>query len=148
MEWTAPHKLVLEGEVDLIARKQASPWSNRLVLPQIDATDREKFDIEAKIAKARGTLSLRGRRLEGAVLVEADLRKVDFTAARLRGASLDHSQLQTASLDNAQLQGALLQDAQLQGASLKDVNSQGASLLRANLQGASLVEAQLQSVSL
>jgi uncharacterized protein YjbI with pentapeptide repeats len=58
--------------------------SNTLVLPNIDVIDHAKFDTETKIAALPQTLSLRGRQLEGAVLLFADLRKVDFTAADLR----------------------------------------------------------------
>ena len=79
------HDLLVAGDVDLIARKPTSLWSNRLVLPGIDVTDHATFDNGEKSEASRETLSLRGRLLEGAVLIDSNLRKVDLTAARLRG---------------------------------------------------------------
>ncbi len=171
MGWSSLHELLVAGAVDFVARKPTSLWSNRLVLPDIDVIDHAKFDSDAKIAALPESLSLRGRRLEGAVLAGARLRKVDFTAAHLQGATLDDAdlreakfecetdpqrataqkrcaQLQGASLVGAQLQGALLDNAQLQGASLENAQLQGVSLAGAQLQGASLDDAQLQGTSL
>jgi uncharacterized protein YjbI with pentapeptide repeats len=134
--------------------------------------DHTKFDTEAKIAALPQTLSLRGRHLEGAVFVLADLRKVDFTAARLRDANLSvadlrntkfgcaragtqlecsdlrgavffGANLQGVSLDEAQLTRAVLPRAQMQGASLRKAQLQGAWLQGARLEGASLDEALL-----
>jgi uncharacterized protein YjbI with pentapeptide repeats len=141
--------------------------SNTLVLPNIDVIDHAKFDTETKIAALPQTLSLRGRQLEGAVLLFADLRKVDFTAADLRGASLAAADLRNAKfvcsavgtkpecpdlrdarLDWANLQGTSLEGVQLQGASLKGAQLQGASLRKARLQGAILEDAQLRGASL
>ena len=82
-------------------------------------------------------ISLRGRRLEGAMLSGAYLPKADFTGAQLQGA-LAHSAAASGRIarSEAQLQGASLDDAQLQGASLDRARLQGASLDRAQLQGA------------
>lgn len=145
---TSLHTLLFGGTVDLVTRKPTSLWSNVLVLPGIDAIDRAKFDTDAKIAAVPATLSLRGRRLEGAVLTGADLRKVDFTGAQLQRAMLEDAQLQRATLTSAQLQGASLFRAQMQGASLDFAELQGASLDQAHLQGASLLGAELQGASL
>ena len=137
-----------------------------LVLPGLDGFDRAKSDA------VRETISLRGRRLEGAVLIGANLSKADLTAVRLQGARLggvnlrganlgcasrrgddkqrpeDCAQLQGASLNRAQLQGASLGSAQLQGASLGSAQLQGATLYGAQLRGASLIFAKLQGASL
>ena len=64
------HEVLLVGQIDHVARRSTSPFSNVLVLPGLDAIDRTKFDSEAKISAARETISLRGRRLEGAVLLD------------------------------------------------------------------------------
>jgi uncharacterized protein YjbI with pentapeptide repeats len=69
------------------------------VLPNIDVIDHAKFDTEAKIAALPHTLSLRGRQLEGAVFIFADLRKVDFTAARLRDAILSGADLRNTKFE-------------------------------------------------
>jgi uncharacterized protein YjbI with pentapeptide repeats len=168
VEWTSLHDLLVAGDVDLIARKPTSLWSNRLVLPGIDVIDHAKFDSEEKIEALRETLSLRGRRLEGAVLIGSGLRKADFTAARLQGADLEDAdlrdakfkcagkmkgkqdcpQLQGARLSFANLQGVVLRDVRLQGADLKNAQLQGADLERAQLQGADLVFARLQGADL
>jgi uncharacterized protein YjbI with pentapeptide repeats len=158
------HDFLLAGNVNLIARKPNSLWSNRLVLPEFDAS-----------ALPRG-LSLRGRRLEGAVLVEAKLRGADFTATNLEGAALDGADLREArfecasprarslatkegservcarldkaTLSNTLLQGAVLDRAQLREAFLQRARLQGASLDSADLQGADLQDAQLQGANL
>ena len=172
VEWTSLHDLLVAGDVDLIARKPTSLWSNRLVLPGIDVIDHATFDSEEKIKAARETISLRGRRLEGAVLIYSSLRKADLTAARLQGAVLlgadlreatlrcDSAwgeegfeeevcpQLQDANLTYARLQGADLTRAQLQGAILSGAELQGADLSWAHLQGANLHFADLQGASL
>ena len=87
------HELLVAGDVDFAARKPKSLWSNRLVLPGFDAIDHAKFDSEAKIEGVSETVSLRARRLEGAVLINATLRKADFTAAHLQSAQLDDFRL-------------------------------------------------------
>jgi uncharacterized protein YjbI with pentapeptide repeats len=107
----------------------------------------------------RETLSLRGRRLERAALIDSSLRKADLTAARLQGAVLRGADLREAKLscergekvfkpNCAQLQGADLRSANLQGADLYRVNLQGADLQVVNLQGADLRGAYLQGADL
>ena len=145
---TSLYELFVAGNVDDVARKPTSLWSNRLVLLGFDVIDHAKFDTEAKIAAAPEMASLRGRHLEGAVLFGAILRKVDFTGANLQDASLVRAQLQDATLARANLQGALLPFAQLQGASLDYAQLQGAFLDNAQLQGASLENAELQGAIL
>jgi uncharacterized protein YjbI with pentapeptide repeats len=165
--WTSVHELLFAGGVDVVAGKRKSLWSNTLELPNIDVIDHAKFDTEAKIAALPQTLSLRGRRLEGAGLVLAGLRKVDFTAAHLRGAFLLGADLREAKfgcditgpqsrctdlreawLNWTQMEGVSLDRTQLQGASLREARLQGASLRRAQLQGAVLDSVQLQGASL
>src|SRR6266852_3501300 len=93
---TSLHEILVAGDVNPASRKPTSLWSNRLVLPSFDVIDHTKFDSEAKIAALTETVSLRLRHLEGAVLIGATLRKVDFTAAKLQGASLDSTDLRGA----------------------------------------------------
>jgi len=163
---------------ELLVGTPQSLWSNFLVLPNFEPGDRVKVDTEGKIAISPNSMSLRFRSLERAVLINAHLRKADFTGAflagadfsradlreakfecglevglksrcaQLEGASLERAQLEGASLERAQLQGASLEHAQLQGASLAYAQLQGASLAYAQLQGASLERAQLQGASL
>jgi uncharacterized protein YjbI with pentapeptide repeats len=152
------HELLVAGEVDFAARKPKSLWSNRLVLPGFDVIDHAKFDSEAKIEALPETASFRARHLEGAVLIGATLRKVDFTGAQLQGAQLGFSDVRDTEFGCtiifsvprpcAQLQGALLNWAQLQGARLEEAHLQGAVLSYAHLQGAVLSYAQLQGASL
>jgi uncharacterized protein YjbI with pentapeptide repeats len=160
--WISPHEVLFAGDIDLVTRRPTSLWSNRLVLPGIDVIDHGKFDSDAKIAAAPETFSLRDRRLEGAVLLGARMRKVDFTAARLQGAALDDADLREARFECAessikvgvgaefqrQFENSEIRCAQLQRASLDGAQLQGAKLNKANLQGASLGEAQLQGASL
>jgi uncharacterized protein YjbI with pentapeptide repeats len=148
-------KALIAGDVDLVAQKPASLWSNRLVLPGLDVIDHSKLDTEAKISAVAVTMSLRGRHLEGAVLLRAVLRKVDFTATHLEGATLDYADLRGARLACVQgrlggkgecthLMGASLGAAQLQGASLVGADLRGANLGGAHLEGTLLDGAWMQ----
>jgi uncharacterized protein YjbI with pentapeptide repeats len=139
---------LIAGKLDPVARRPTSLWSNRLVLPRLDAVDRTRFDSAAKIAAAHETASLRGRHLAGAILDGADLEKIDFTGADLKAAELVGAQLSAATLDKADLRRANLAQARLQGASLDGVFLQGAELQFAQFQGASLRAARLPGADL
>jgi len=158
------HEILFAGEIDLVARQPKSVWSNRIVLPGIDVIDRAKFDTESKIAAVDHTVSLRGRRLEGAVLIGANLRKVDFTGARLKRALLNSADLREAkfgcgltigqssdpknfemctdlrgaSLIHAELTRTHVAFTNLEGAILQFVHAEGASLWRSRLSAADL----------
>jgi Pentapeptide repeats (8 copies) len=146
--WATLHELLVAGTVDFVTGKPQNWLSNVLVLPNFDIGDRLKFDAGGKIVLSPETVSLRGRRLEGAVFVDAHLKKADFTGAELAGANFLRADLREAKFNGAQLQGAGILEAQLQGAALQGAQLQGAVLERAQLQGASLVVAQLQGASL
>ena len=148
LAWFPLRQVLVAGEVDDVARKPTSLWSNRLVLPGLDVIDHTKFDTEAKVATAPTTASLRGRDLVGAVLIGAVLRRVDFDGANFHGASLDEAELQGATFVGAQLQRVPLFAAKLQGARLSDAQLQGANLASAELQGAWLGGARLQGANL
>jgi uncharacterized protein YjbI with pentapeptide repeats len=141
-------KGLVAGKVDYSARRLTSLWSDVLVLPGLDVIDHSKLDTEAKIAALPETASFRARHLEGAVLLGARLRKVDFTAAYLDDALLADSDLREAILDDAHLRGAWLSGAQLQGASLANAQLQGAGLGYAKLHGATLDNALLLGAKL
>jgi uncharacterized protein YjbI with pentapeptide repeats len=146
----SPHKFLVAGDVDLRTRRPVSLWSNRLVLPGIDVLDRSKFDTEAKTMDATETLSLRARHLQGAVLIDANLRKVDLTAAKLQGALLTGSDLRGANLGCTQthLQGKDFECTHLEGAVLVGAHLENANLVGAQLVAASLTVAHLQGASL
>ena len=149
------HDFLLAGNVDLIAGRPTSLWSNRLVLPGLDAS-------------GLPTLSLRGRRLEGAVLVDAKMRGADFTAANLAGAALDGADLREAKFECAspstrwlafaedaalektcaRLDGASLSAAMLQNAAFKGAQMRSTILIGARLQGARLNSANLRAADL
>jgi uncharacterized protein YjbI with pentapeptide repeats len=162
---------LVEGKVDTAARKPKSVWSNRLVLPGLDVIDHTKLDTEEKIGALPVTASLRGRHLEGAVLLGAGLRKVDFTAAHLQDARLEQADLRSAKLECAQLwrerqtydeavqrasrreklrllQNLFLESSKNGGEVSNCTQLEGAHLDGAQLQGASLNGAQFQGASL
>jgi uncharacterized protein YjbI with pentapeptide repeats len=88
-------------------------------------------------------------KLQGAVLILADLRDADLSHARLQGVVLRSANLQGANLFGTQLQGAHMSGAQLQFAILGGTLLQGADLSRANLQFANLAGfTQLQGANL
>ena len=153
--WATLHELLVAGEVNYVTGKPESLWSNVLVLPNVEASDH---------------VSLRGRSLEGAVLVGAHLRNADFTGASLSGANFALADLREAKFDCdwihggypgffpmgyknkdiicTQLQGADFSNAKLQGATLSGAQLQGASLFKADLEGTALDYAQLQGAVL
>ncbi|HEX3522998.1 MAG TPA: pentapeptide repeat-containing protein [Stellaceae bacterium] len=164
--WAKLHELLVAGDVNYVTGRPQSLWSNVLVLPNFEVGDRVKFDAEGKVAISSDALSLRGRSLEGAVVVSARLRKADFTGAQLASAKFSNADLRGAKFECelgstpksisisehhkicAQLQGASLVDARLQGADVSDAHLQGALLTGSWLQGASLNGSQLQGASL
>ena len=123
---------------ELLVGTPQSLWSNFLVLPNFEPGDRVKVDTEGKIAISPNSMSLRFRSLERAVLINAHLRKADFTGAFLAGADFSRADLREAKFECglevglksrcAQLEGASLEHAQLQGASLGNAQAGGASL--------------------
>jgi hypothetical protein len=123
------HEWIFSGEVDPTTRRRESWFSNTLVLPGLNIYEVLKIDDPKKLEWKHHTFDLRGRWLDGAVFVGADLPKVDLTGAHLERAALYGAQLQGAALDGAQLQGASLDWAQLQGASLAQAQLQGASFV-------------------
>jgi uncharacterized protein YjbI with pentapeptide repeats len=154
-----PHQVLFEGIVNPASRRPVSLWSNVLVLPGLNTE-------AASSASGAPPLSLRLRHLEGAVLIGADLRKVDLTGANLRGAKLNSADLRgtdfgcdlreltqsgesgepgrfCTSLEEANLEGANLSAAQLPRANL-----QGARLLYAYMSDAMLAEANLQDAEI
>jgi uncharacterized protein YjbI with pentapeptide repeats len=160
---TLPDWLVASDNIDRITGKPKRFFSNVLVLPDIDVIDHAKFDTEEKIAAASESISLRGRRLEGAVLLNAHLRKADFTGARLNGAKLSFADLRNADFGCAEseqnvrdppptgsfppltsqmrctnLEMAWLIGAHLEGATLSGANIRGARLDFAHLERAKL----------
>jgi Pentapeptide repeats (8 copies) len=94
--WATLHELLVAGGVNYVTGRPQSLWSNVLVLPNFEVGDRVKFDAEGKIVISSDALSLRGRSLEGAVLVFAHLRKADFTAASLARARFTGADLREA----------------------------------------------------
>ena len=146
--WTSIHNVLFHGKVDQTTLRRKSHFSDTLVIVDFDAMEAAKIADPEKFDAVKQTLILRGLNLEGAVFLNADLRKVDLTEAQLQGASLAGAQLQGAILDSAQLQGATLDWAKLQGANLNNAKLQGANLNNAKLQGAILSTAELQGATL
>ena len=144
----SPHDWVFNLPFDPNTGRRKSPFSNTLVLPDLNIYDGLKIDDPEKV-RWRKYVFVAGRRdLGGAIFNGAILPKVDFTGAYLQSVSLNGAELQGASLDGAELQGALLNRASLRGASLRVAQLQNAQLNRADLQGASLDGAELQGALL
>jgi uncharacterized protein YjbI with pentapeptide repeats len=175
-EWT-PHNLLVGGDASAITRRPVSLWSNRLVLTGLNIQElKSNSGDSGRGGNSALVISFRGRRLEGAILTNANLSKMDFTGARLQDAKLDDSdfreaifgcasariltptvfyddhqecaQLQGAHLRRAQLQGAKFDQAQLQGAKFYHAKAAGASFQSAQLEGAILDEAELYATNM
>src|SRR5215831_2202572 len=135
-------------------------WYDQLFVSGIDVPENKR-------------ISLRGRRLEGAVLHNVVMKKVDFSAAQLQGAWFVDSDLRRANFgcidempgftgvfmlaelfargkfetprrECAQLQRTWFVGSELQGSSLRGANLRGSFFDSADLQGASLDNAFIQ----
>jgi uncharacterized protein YjbI with pentapeptide repeats len=142
------HDWVFNLPVDDTTRRRDSPFSSTLILPGLNVYEGLRIDDPEKAKWRDFVFQARGRDLKGAILDLASLPKVDFTGAKLQGASFFGAQLQGASLADAQLQGASLDNTKLQGARLFGARLQGAWLPFAQLQGAELNGSQFQGANL
>ncbi|MHC2585351.1 pentapeptide repeat-containing protein (plasmid) [Bradyrhizobium barranii subsp. barranii] len=169
-----PHINLLTGQslLSVQCERWVSSQFDRLYLLSVDVVEDEKFDKIESAATKRGeppsagerTQNFSGRDLNCGTFGLADLRRADFSEARMIGGIFYRAKLQGASLYRAQLQGAKLNAAELQGtdlswAGLQDADLsrlqffpatqlQGAVLLGTQLQGADLGNAQLQGANL
>jgi uncharacterized protein YjbI with pentapeptide repeats len=129
---------------------------DRLYLPREDVVDDErlaKFQIAnqergLKPHQGERSRSFRYRNLNCATLEGADLRRADFTSARMIGVNLKDASLDGALLYRSRLHGVSLQGAQLREASLERARGQGASFDDAQLQGATIESAEFQRASI
>ena len=159
-----PHVNLLTGHSlwSVQCERWVSGQFDRLYLSRVDVVDDEKFDKIEDATTKKGLLpsvgertqNFSGRDLDCGTFDLADLRRTDFSAARMIGVILLGARLQGASLRQAQLQGAYLNAAELQGADLGFAELQGADLghfrllSATQLQGAVLYGAQLQGADL
>jgi uncharacterized protein YjbI with pentapeptide repeats len=129
---------------------------DRLVLPQMDFVDDDKFAKIEKAVSERGrylslgeaTRDFRKRDLSCGNFDNTDLRRADFTDARLIGAQMQYADLKGVSFDRAQLREALLSNAKVEGATFYATQLQATSLIRSQLQGTAFFSAQLQGAIL
>jgi uncharacterized protein YjbI with pentapeptide repeats len=144
-KWFSVQELLMGSDVvDDVVLKPSGLFSKRLVMPRIDTINGDSPNSPV----LQKTISLRDRRLEGAILTSANLTKADLTGAHLQGADLNGADLRGVLLANAQLQGATLIRANMQGADLWRAQLVGAWLSEARMQGAILWGAQLQGAQL
>jgi len=135
--WQKPAKLLRSARV---AGRSSRPEqsSDRWV-----GSGGERFD--GAILREADCKRLQFRRCTffGADLSEADLRGADFTEADLR-----HANCSEVNAKQAILEGAVFREAELSGIDLEGANLSGADLRKANLEGANLREADLTGADL
>lgn len=83
-------------------------------------------------------VTIHGRDLSKARLVEADLRYARLASSQLQSADLSHANLHHANLEHSSLVNAMLENTCLTGANLSHVNLSRATLKKADLRGANL----------
>ena len=103
IRWISLTEWLFEGPVDDLAGKTAGILANRIVVADqdfaddglLDELDKREADIvnNSNDYRPETILSFRNRNLVGAILDRTDLRRSDFTGARLDGASLSHANL-------------------------------------------------------
>lgn len=155
------HRFLVAGPISGGSYEQTSPWSNILVLPNVDLSDNAKFNSDAKIDSVTFTISLRFRDLRGAILAGAQLPRVDLRGAMLQGANLSGADIRGALLscertnfsssdsdEDTTLEGnSDYRCADLRGANLSEVSAQGAQFWGAKLQGANFGFSDLSGAS-
>jgi uncharacterized protein YjbI with pentapeptide repeats len=145
--WIPLRKMLVAGDPDTEARRPTSIWSNRLVLPNFDVIDYVKLDTKEKLDFLPVTASLRKRDLRGAVFIDANLSKADFTASDLRGAQLGGAHLENTVFDAANMDAVSLISAHLDGAKFNGTHMYGAVFDSAYMQGVILNGLDLQLAS-
>ncbi len=95
-----------------------------------------------------GARAVEGTRLEGAVLVEASLRKANLRGLRMKGVDLRKAQLDDADLTESDLDSAKLYRASARGARFDIANLRGAEMISINLMNASLARACIENADL
>ena len=110
---------------------------------KIDLRGADLMESNLKGTRLRGAdlteANLRGADLMGANLEGTRLREVNFRDARLTGADLMESNLSRADLRGANLEGADLRGANLEGADLRGANLKGTRLRGSRLRGSKLI---------
>jgi len=142
----------LRGPVNMVTGQPKRYFFNVLVLPFQNLTDTKKLEDGQTIG------SLRGRDFAGAILIESDLRSMDFTGANLDGARLDNARLSNALFACAdtgvRASGSTVLDwpdhgcSSLRGASLVGANLAGAQFVEAYVEGSVLIDANLSGARL
>ena len=157
------------GEVDDVAQRQKSWWSNRLVLPGIDLREHAEIRHERKDRESSDDIVAEETPARRRRLANAYLPKADFTGAELRGRSLRSgaaARRAASTWRSCRARGSTGRSCRARrstGRSCRARRSmrrsfrarrstwarlQGASLVGAQLQGALLDRAQLQGASL
>lgn len=95
-----------------------------------------------------GARAVEGTRFEGAVLVEASLRKANLRGLRMKGVDLRKAQLDDADLTESDLENAKLYRASARGARFDLANLRGAEMIAINLMNASLARACIENADL
>jgi uncharacterized protein YjbI with pentapeptide repeats len=150
-QFTLIHNLLFSRTVDMVRGRPGGWFSNILVLPDLHAVDLAAYKKSEE--EDSTTISLRGRDLNGAVLIRADLRSADFTGASLRKARFDDATLTRARFgcgdkteeSCADLEGASFRGARVERSSFERANLRGADFEQASLQGASFDGADLRA---
>ena len=94
----------------------------------------DRWSLE-EVMRTRTRTDLSGADLSGAILMEANLSRTDFSKAKLEYAFLSDSDLSNARLTDSNLGEAFLDGANLSRADLTYANLSGADLRNANLSG-------------
>jgi uncharacterized protein YjbI with pentapeptide repeats len=135
---------VFDGPIDQITGLQQSLFSNRLVLINQDFTSADPKDPKKGLNK----ISLRGRHLEKAVLVQAVLKRADLTGADLTGADLSDANLSDADFEKAILVKAVANNANFSGAIFTAADLDNADFTGANLSHSSLRRIFIRKINL
>jgi uncharacterized protein YjbI with pentapeptide repeats len=167
--WTSFHNLLFNSRIYRTHSPNSTLFYTTLQLIGFDVLSAKHIEDAKRLEFLDSTLILKGRHLEHAYFLSANLPKVDFSeanlmnalfdmarlgsakfvGAELQGARFDLARLQGADFDRARARGVTFDLAQLQGASFEySTQLQGSSLIAAQLQGASFNLAQLQGASL
>jgi uncharacterized protein YjbI with pentapeptide repeats len=118
------------------------------VLGRRDVNDKDNKPTVDLCAVDLHNASLRGAKLQRALLNDSNLTGADLRRAQLSHARLVKTTLHSARLQEADLQGARLIDSDLREAKLFGAHLEGANLIEADLEGARLMKAHFEGANL
>ncbi|MCA9828707.1 MAG: pentapeptide repeat-containing protein [Nitrosopumilus sp.] len=133
-------------DADLTGANMKNTHVNDSNMNYANLQDADLRGVNFQDASLIGT-NFQGAILQGALMAETDLRKINFDGANMQFVNLEYANLHESSLQDAYMQNANLENANLRGANLSGADLQGANLKNADLLGTDISNVQNLPIS-